>query len=210
MEEKNNQCLTYGVIGLLVGIILSMFVFPSWGFVAGPMGNMMGGWYGSRGMMNISGNNIDQHFIEQMIPHHEDAITMAEIALEKSQRPEIRNLAQDIVRTQSEEIKQMKQWYKDWFGQEISLVPHAMAHGMMNMGMMGDSTDIDRLENAKPFDKAFIEEMIPHHQMAVMMAQMLERTTGRSEMKKLAQDIISAQTAEINQMRHWYQDWYQN
>ena len=208
MEEKNNQGLTYGVIGLLAGVILSMFVFPSWGFVAGPMGNMMGGWYGSRGMMNISGNNIDQHFIEQMIPHHEDAITMAEIALEKSQRPEIRNLAQDIVRTQSEEIKQMKQWHKDWFGSEVSLIPRAMAHGMMNMGMMGDSTDIDRLENAVPFDKAFIEEMIPHHQMAVMMAQMLERTTGRSEMKKLAQDIISAQTAEINQMRQWYQDWY--
>jgi len=41
-----------------------------------------------------------------------------------------------------------------------------------------------------------------------MMAQMLERTTDRPEMKKLAQDIIAAQTAEINQMRQWYQDWY--
>lgn len=196
----NNNTLAGGAAGLVIGVVLAMFVFPS---------NMMNWRYGGNGMMggNMMGN-IDQHFIEHMIPHHEDAITMAEIALEKSQRPEITNLAQDITRTQSAEIEQMKKWYKDWFGSEISFVNHVQAHGMMNMGMMGDDTDIDRLENAEPFDKPFIEEMIPHHQMAVMMAEMLERTTDRSEMKKLAADIISAQTREINQMRQWYGDWY--
>ncbi len=197
MDSK--QILT-GIIGVLLGAVLAAFIFPS---------SMMNWRYGGNGMMgdDMTGN-MDQHFIEQMIPHHEDAITMAEIALEKSQRPEIRNLANDIIRTQTAEIEQMKKWYKDWFESEISLVNHAQAHGTMNMGMMGDSTDIDRLENAEPFDKAFIEEMIPHHQMAIMMAQMLERTTDRSEMKKLAQDIISAQTKEISEMRQWYGDWY--
>ena len=211
MEEKNNQSLMYGVIGLLAGIILSMFVFPSWGFVAGPMGNMMGSWYGSRGMMNISGNNVDQHFIEQMIPHHEDAIAMAEVALQKAEHSQIKILANDIIKAQSEEIEKMQEWYKSWFGNEAPVIGSSIRQGMNTMmrgGMMGDATDIDRLENAKPFDKAFIEEMIPHHQMAVMMAQMLERTTSRSEMKQLAQDIISSQTKEINQMRSWYRDWY--
>src|SRR3989338_924189 len=100
---------------------------------SGSMRGMMNWRYGGGNMMssNMMGD-VDQHFIEQMIPHHEDAITMAEIALEKSQRPEIRNLAQDIIRTQSEEIKQMKQWSADWFGLEISLVPPAMAHGMID------------------------------------------------------------------------------
>jgi len=205
---NNNGVLT-GLVGFILGIVVAMFVFPSWGMTSGSMRGMMNWRYGGGNMMssNMMGD-VDQHFIEQMIPHHEDAITMAEIALEKSQRPEIRNLAQDIIRTQSEEIKQMKQWSADWFGLEISLVPQAMAHGMMNMGMMGDDTDIDRLENAEPSDKAFIEEMIPHHQMAVMMAQMLERTSDRPEMKKLAQDIISAQNREVGQMRQWYRDWY--
>ena len=49
--------------------------------------------------------------------------------------------------------------------------------------------------------------MIPHHQMAVMMASMLEDGTTRSEMKKLADDIITAQTDEIDQMRGWLKEW---
>jgi uncharacterized protein (DUF305 family) len=75
-------------------------------------------------------------------------------------------------------------------------------------GMMGDSTDIKTLENAKPFDKEFIEQMIPHHQMAIMMATMLLQGTDRDEMKTLAQAIIDAQSREIDQMRSWYSSWY--
>ena len=62
-------------------------------------------------------------------------------------------------------------------------------------------------KNALNFDKKFIEEMIPHHQMAVMMAEMLKSGTQREEMRKLADDIIKAQTEEIEMMREWYSDW---
>ncbi|OGE75446.1 MAG: hypothetical protein A3C85_03030 [Candidatus Doudnabacteria bacterium RIFCSPHIGHO2_02_FULL_48_21] len=207
----NNNPFFAGAVGFVAGIVLTMFVFPSWSMTAGPMRGMMNWRYDGNNMMGSNMNrNMDEHFIEQMIPHHEDAITMANIALEKTQRQEIKGLAEDIVRTQTAEIEQMKSWYEDWFSLENSGTKQAMAHGMMNMGMMGDNSDIDRLETAVPFDKAFIEEMIPHHQMAVMMAQMLERTTARPEMKKLAGDIITAQTREINQMREWYRSWYQN
>ena len=78
----------------------------------------------------------------------------------------------------------------------------------MNRGMMGDETDLNLLENAKLFDKEFIEQMIPHHQMAIMMASMMLNRTEREEMKKLAQDIIRTQTEEIDQMSAWYSDWY--
>src|SRR3972149_2682434 len=63
-------------------------------------------------------------------------------------------------------------------------------------GMMGD------------IDRHFIEKMIPHHQMAIMMASMMLRGTEREEMKKLARDIIRTQTEEINQLSTWYSDWY--
>jgi uncharacterized protein (DUF305 family) len=166
----------------------------------------------NQGMMNNS--QIDAHFIEQMIPHHQDAITMAKLALEKGQHQEIKTLAQNIITSQSSEIEQMKNWYKEWYGRELPSGNQVMnVHGMMSnnsrmhMGKMGNDSDLDQLKNAADFDKKFIEEMIPHHQMAVMMASMLKQGTTRPEMKQLADDIITAQTSEIDQMRQWYQNW---
>ena len=195
------ETIISGVVGLILGILIAL-VFIS----ATP-------WGGRMIYRNQMMGQIDAHFIEQMIPHHEDAITMAKIALTSAEHSEIKTLANDIVRAQSEEIDQMKQWYKSWFGNEVPNISSSMGHGtgaMMHGGMMGNETDIKTLENAKPFDKEFIEQMIPHHQMAVMMAQMLSRSTSRSEMKQLAENIISAQTKEINQMRKWYRAWYGN
>ena len=64
------------------------------------------------------------------------------------------------------------------------------------------------LESASDFDKAFIEQMIPHHQLAIMMAQMLRSGTERPEMLELAENIIKSQSDEIEQMQDWYQAWY--
>ena len=207
----NKETLISGLVGVLIGITLTWLFAPWWGGMMGYRNSMMG-------PNNTTGGNqmmgaVDSHFIEQMIPHHEDAILMANIALEKANHQEIKQLAQDIKRTQSEEIDQMRAWYKSWYGKDVpdvfSGTGRGMGSGMMHMGMMGDATDIGQLETASDFDKAFIEQMIPHHQMAVMMAQMLERTTNRSEMKQLAQNIIDAQTREINSMRGWYRPWYE-
>lgn len=206
-----NDQLKYGVAGLLIGGV------AIW-LIVGSTTN-----YGFRGMMDqrstsqnqmMNSGNIDAHFIEQMIPHHEDAITMAKLALTKAQHPEIKQLAQAIIDSQSKEIDQMKAWYKDWYGQEVPSGNAVMGqHDMMgdrgmHMGMMGNETDTARLEQAADFDKAFIEEMIPHHQMAVMMANMLKVGTQRPEMEQLADDIITAQTQEIEQMRQWYDVWF--
>ena len=81
-------------------------------------------------------------------------------------------------------------------------------YGMMHGGMMGGQTsDIESLKNAANFDEAFLQEMIPHHQMAVMMAQMLLSGSNRPEMEQLGQDIITAQESEIEQMRSWLAEW---
>lgn len=201
----NNEKIWYGVGGLVLGI-LAMWVFGS----SGSNGNY-GGMMGKQSSMMQNGN-IDQHFIEQMVSHHDDAITMGNIALVKAEHQEIKGLSQNIIKAQTAENDKMKSWYKSWFGKEVpdtfAVAGHGMGTGMMHNGMMGNSEDITDLESAKPFDKEFIEQMIPHHQMAIMMAQMLISSTNRSEMKKLGEDIISAQTTEIEQMRAWYQAWY--
>src|SRR3989338_2369968 len=82
----------------------------------------------SAGMMN----NIDKHFIEQMIPHHDGAIAMADMALLKATRPEIKILATAIIEAQSSEIKEMQGWYKDWFGKNVPEVSLSMMGGMMS------------------------------------------------------------------------------
>jgi len=194
------ESLLYGIIGLLVGIVLTGF-FATYAVNNSHSGmmNMMG--ISNNGMMN---GNMDRSFIEQMIPHHESAIAMAKLAQQKSTRTEIKTLADDIITSQTAEINTMKQWYKDWYGTEVPTVATA---NMWGGQMMNSQASTESLSTASDFDKAFLEEMIPHHQMAVMMANMLDIATNRPEMKKLASDITSAQTKEIKDMESWQQQW---
>ena len=204
MENKN---MVIGLLVLVIGLIGGYLLGKNTSYFNVP-GNshMMGG--------NEVMSTIDEHFIEQMISHHEEAAVMANLALTMAENQETKKLSTDIITAQTREINQMKDWYTIWFGEEGPLRGGMMGRTtprqgmMMGMGMMGDDSDTQRLETAKPFDKAFIEEMIPHHQMAVMMAEMLRRITNRQEMKQLADDIITSQTNEINDMREWYSAWY--
>lgn len=204
MQEK----ILYGVVGLLIGVV------ATWAFANKAVNSHHPGMMNMMGMSQTSQmmDNIDKHFIEQMIPHHADAIAMGHLALEKAEHQEIKDLGQNIISAQSSEIDQMKSWYQSWFNATAPDVfagtSHGMGSGMMHGGMMNNESDIESLRTATPFDKAFIEEMIPHHQMAVMMAQMLKSSTTRPEMKQLADNIIEAQNKEIEQMRSWYSQWY--
>ena len=169
-----NQALLYGIAGLLAGSLLTiLFVSNSVNNNNSGMMQMMGIRQGSAGASQSS--NIDKHFIEQMIPHHEGAIEMAELAQKKSKRPEILTLSSAIIKSQTAEITQMQWWYKDWYGSDVPVDSNAgmgMGRGMMHGGMMGGQTsDVEALKIASDFDTAFLEEMIPHHQMAVMMAR---------------------------------------
>ena len=175
-------------ISVFVGVIIGVFIISL--------------FYG----LMIGSANIDRNFIEQMIPHHNDAILMAEIGLEKAEHVEIKTLSENINRTQSEEISKMREWYKSWYDTDVP--ESSTGLGIMSGGLIGDETDIEMLESAKPFDKELIEQMIPHHQMGVMMATMLLRGTEREEMKTLAQAIIDTQSKEIESMRIWYSSWY--
>lgn len=210
---KNNNNLLYTVVGVVIGGAL-VWSSISMGVRSNNYGMMRMMGFSSLNRINDSQSSvIDAHFIEQMIPHHEDAITMSKLALTKARRPEIKQLAQNIIQSQGKEITQMKDWYQLWFDREIPSGSNTMnQHGMMggsqmHMGMMGNDTDVTRLESSQDFDRSFIEDMIPHHQMAVMMASMLKNGTTRPEMKTLADDIIAAQTKEIDMMRTWLTDW---
>lgn len=182
---------------LVVGVVLLVL-----GLVGVAATSVITRQYGSRRWSGRSG--IDAMFIEQMIPHHEDAIDMAELALDRAERPEIRRLAQDVIETQSAEITEMRRMYREWFGTDV---PEGDGSFGMMPGMMG-TPDMDDLRAADDFDKAFIEAMVPHHRMGIRMSQMAGGATRRQRMRDLTDGIIEGQSAEIDEMRGWYRDWY--
>ena len=82
-----------------------------------------------------------------------------------------------------------------------------MQMSAQEMQMMG-MTEPDALANKNPFDKAFIDAMIPHHQSAIYMAQFASDKSKNPKIKELAENIVSAQQREIAQMLQWRQAWY--
>lgn len=68
------------------------------------------------GLEGKAGDAFDRAFIEEMIVHHEGAVEMAEQALEKALRPEIKEMAADIIEAQTREIQMMQKWLKEWYG----------------------------------------------------------------------------------------------
>lgn len=204
IEGKKNLWVVIAIAGIVVAVIL-IFV-AIWGFST---------FAGERreGMMM----NSDRVFIEQMIPHHQDAIYMANLALVRAEHPEIRQLAENVIRDQSREISQMRAWYRVWYGTDVPVYQSTITGGsanrggsgagMMRGGMGGSMTDLVQLGNATLFDKEFIEQMVPHHQMAIMMSRMT-LNSDHTEMRELGSSIIRTQSAEVNQMREWYQTWY--
>jgi uncharacterized protein (DUF305 family) len=130
----------------------------------------------------------DINFAEMMIPHHEQAILMSELALANSEDEEVRDLAQAILSAQSPEIEQMK----NWPGVNSSL--HV---GHMMEGMLSDS-EIEALRQAmgNSFDLLFLEGMITHHKGAIVMAEDVV-DSDNLEVRDLAKAIISGQESEI-------------
>lgn len=209
MNNQENNKIWYIIGGVLLGIIIVLLLNP----VIGYRSRGMMSWGNDRGINSSisNGNSIDKHFIEQMIPHHEGAIDMAKLARTKATHPEVKVLAEAIIKAQATEITDMTSWYKDWFGKRVSSGGSSMMGGGMMSGSgmhMGGQEDMTTLEAATDFDKAFLEQMIPHHQLAIMMAQMLKSGTTRPEMIQLANNIIESQSKEIGQMQTWYKTWY--
>lgn len=153
---------------------------------------------------------FDRTFIDMMVPHHQSAVAMAQIALGRAQHAEIRTLGRSIITDQKAEISTMRQWRKIWFGS-------AATPGMMHMPplpglMMSMNTMVDmqklRTVPANSFDSTFMTEMIPHHQMAVQAARLEVKNGFHWQLKALAMTIIASQSKEVGVMKTYLHVWY--
>ncbi|GAA1415243.1 DUF305 domain-containing protein [Streptomyces thermospinosisporus] len=151
-------------------------------------------------------NQADVTFAQGMIPHHRQAIVMADMAETRASSSNVKALAAQIKKAQDPEIKTMSAWLTAW-GENV---PQGM-DGMDGMdhgdpssmpGMM-DNQQMDDMRDAsgKAFDTMFLTMMIEHHEGAIEMAETEKKQGAYAPAKDLADDIITAQTAEITQMR---------
>ena len=138
----------------------------------------------------------DVMFLQMMIPHHQQAIDMSDLALTKSTDSELLALAKDIRDEQAAEIVKMKAWL-DKAGADLD-PGHSMGHGMG--GMLSDS-ELAALKAAtgKNFDLLWLKGMTGHHDGAIDMAAMIE-DADNDEIKSFGQAIVIAQSAQNKQM----------
>jgi len=144
-------------------------------------------------------NDADVAFAQHMIPHHEQAVTMAALADTRATDAEVKKLAAQIKAAQNPEMTTMTGWLQGWGRMDMGDMD--LSHDTMP-GMMSDDA-MKKLGalSGKEFDQEFLHMMIEHHQGAIEMAN--QETSGGSnpEAKALAQQIITGQQAEIDAMK---------
>lgn len=154
---------------------------------------------------NAASAPYDLQFLDTMIAHHRGAVDMAGPCSTKAQHAEVKTLCANIISSQQKEIADMKAWRDKWF-------PGAAP--AMNMDMMGMNDSMKGMDmkmlgglGGNDFDLAFIKQMIPHHEGAVVMAKEALQKSTKDEIKTLANAIIKAQEAEITRMKVWQTAW---
>lgn len=171
---------------------------------AGPTGSM-----GSRSTgpatASATHNAADVTFATDMIPHHGQAIVMANQVLTKTRDPKVRQLAESIKQAQTPEITEMSNWLRAWKQPVPAATSMAMSMNGMNaiaMSNMMSASQMNQMANATSANAAtvFLTLMPMHHQGAITMAR-TELASGRNpQTKVLAQSIITTQTAEITKI----------
>lgn len=153
---------------------------------------------------SASFNDADVTFAQGMIPHHQQALEMAKLADGRAEDPEVKKIVAAIEKAQDPEIATMKSWLKSWGKPESAGQSGQGGHGGHGTaaGMMSDQDMKDlRSLKGKAFDRKFAELMIAHHEGAVEMARTEQKDGSDATAKKLADDVVRTQSAEIAELR---------
>ncbi len=189
-----NFALTLSLAVTLVLVTLAL--------AQGGMGHGAGGMPGGPGGMahgaGMRGTVDEASFLAHMIPHHQEAIDSAEALLAVTERPELQSLLREIIASQSAEIEHMEDWLARWHPDAPATTPYTP--------MMRDLTDAPVAER----ERAFLEDMLMHHMMAVRDARMLlaRGLAEHEEVAELARSIVDEQTREMRLMQEWLATWF--
>jgi uncharacterized protein (DUF305 family) len=149
----------------------------------------------NHGSSSATYTGADVMFLQMMIPHHQQAIDISNIALKTSKDAELLALAGTIIKAQTAEIIQMKSWLNE------AGATAEMGHSM-GMGGMLDETDLSALSAAtgKTFDTLWLKGMIGHHDGAIHMTTMI-KDASNADIKAFGENVVKDQSAQIVQMQ---------
>ena len=156
-------------------------------------------------MAGMHAAEFDLMYIDMMIPHHESVIALAEVAVDELSHPELIGIAEAIIETQDAEIAELESLRAEWYP---DAAPVSMDEMMTMPGMGGfDMATMDQVMNAEwqvqafcaadDKDLAFIEQVIPHHEMALAVSEAALEQSVHPELVPIAEEVIAAQEAEI-------------
>lgn len=152
-------------------------------------------------------NHADVEFMQMMIPHHEQAIEMAELIPGRTDRQELCDLGPEIIDVQDGEIEMMHEWLAEaGTGAHDHEMDHHEMDGMDGMMTPDEMQELRCLEN-QAFDCLFVEHMIHHHEGAIVMAEDVLEDGQADRVLELAEDVIEVQEAEITMMEGWLTEW---
>jgi uncharacterized protein (DUF305 family) len=181
-----------------------------------PMGTPMAG------MGQMAGVEFDQMYIDMMIPHHASIIAMAQAAQDRLTDERLREIAAAVIATQQPEIAELREYRDQFYGDAVAMpmdpammeALHEMMPGMAEMmdemmpgigammdGMafqMDTAAQVSAICTAENPDLAFIDLVIPHHQMAIIASEAALERSVHPEMRDFAQRVIAAQQHEID------------
>lgn len=173
--------------------------------VMAPLLALLGYWLGSRQGAGPGETSADVGFARDMMIHHAQAVDMAVLVRDRTEDPEMRQLALDILLTQQAQIGQMQGWLTAW-GYPIARVGPAMEWmGMPTTGLMPGMATAEQINQLRSLedleaDELFLQLMIPHHRSGVEMGEAALAQASRPEVRALAQSIVDAQVSEIAYM----------
>ncbi len=174
---------------------------------------MPAGQSSGSGAMVANGSDADITFAQLMISHHEQAVQMADMALQQANSSEVTDLATQIKAAQDPEIGQMRGWLQQWGAPEQMDGMDGMDHGAMGHGdtdsggqsaggMMSDA-DMGALGGASgaDFDRMWLTMMIAHHEGAIKMAEQVKAESTNPDVTALADAVVAGQKKEIDTMQ---------
>jgi uncharacterized protein (DUF305 family) len=179
---------------LTISLVIVAFVIGiGAGYLIAPEYAMAG--YETKQMADLgkADKYVDLRYLNAMIAHHGGAINLAQQAKEKTNRPEIKQLAEDILAGEPKAIAELYQWKKDWYKDVRKVNDKAVP----NLG-----------EYDENFDLRFLNALIAHHEEGIIMAKEIRLKSTRAEVLSNADAVIEFLSGGLTMLKEWRTEWY--